>query len=284
MLKKIENKWLSIEVNSMGAELYSLKAKETAFEYLWQGDESIWEERSPILFPIIGRLRNDAYKVKGIEYTLEKHGFAKKSPFELRQITEKSLSYRLKKSLETRAQYPYDYDLDMVFILRERTLSVMHRIINKGRDKMYFQIGGHPGFNCQIGDYLEFEKNETIDTQRLDKEALIMDQKFPLLKNEKRITITNHLFDHDALILTDFKSKKIHLKSRNDQKIVTVSFGEIPFLGLWAKPGAPYVCIEPWYGVDDDYNEVDDFSKKRGVVELDGLQKFEFTYEIEIHL
>ena len=152
-------------------------------------------------------------------------------------------------------------------------------VINKTDGEMYFSVGAHPGFNCKVGDVIEFEQPETLATERIDKENLIIDEKFPLIENSREIVITKEIFEPDALILSDIKSKKLRIKGENE---IEFTFGDCPFLGIWAKPGAPYVCIEPWYGVNDGRDVKDDISKKRGIQRLDKGEIFEFAWVAEV--
>ena len=152
-------------------------------------------------------------------------------------------------------------------------------VINKTKGEMYFSVGAHPGFNCNVGDVIEFEQTETLATERIDKENLIIPEKFPFMENEKSFVITKEIFEPDALILSDIKSEKLRIKGENE---IEFTFGKCPFLGIWAKPGAPYVCIEPWYGVNDGRDVKSDISEKRGIERLGEGETFEFSWTAEI--
>ncbi len=283
MVHYIENESLKIGVRERGAELCSLYSKETGVEYLWQGDASVWSGQSPILFPIVGRLKDDKYVVDGCEYTLEKHGFARKSDWSFAGNDGNALHFVLSDTDDTKKKYPYCFELDVSFSLSNKTLAVSHDVLNNGDETMYFSIGAHPGFNCKMGDVLEFECDETVNTEKIDLDtALLLPQKFPLLENEREIVITKDIFAEDALILSGLKSNCVMLKSPKHNRRVTVTFGGAPYLGLWAKPGAPYVCIEPWFGVNDSAEKVDDFSQKYQIVSLKPGDKFNFTWTATI--
>lgn len=282
MMHYIENKFLKIAVKEKGAELSSFYSKEADFEYLWQGDEKFWLGQSPILFPIIGRLIDDKYTLFGKEYNLEKHGFARKTLWEFLGKGENYLKFRLSSNAETLEKYPFEFDLVVTFSINGKTLSVSHDVYNKGDKTMYFSLGAHPAFNCEMGDVLEFEKEENITKEKIDLEkALLMPEKFPMLQNEKEIVITEDIFNEDALILSGFQSDYITLKSDNHKRTVKVTFGGAPYLGIWAKPGAPYVCIEPWYGVNDTF-EKKDFNNKYQIRSLEKGGKFNFTWTAEV--
>lgn len=279
MIGFLSNEKLSIGVKFAGAELTSVKSKESGYEFLWQGNPDIWYGQSPILFPIVGRLADDKYILNGKEYTMPKHGFARKSEFTLISKTDDSITFRLSDNEETRECYPYQFDLDVTFKVFENTLEVIHKVVNKSEDVMYFSLGAHPGFNCEIGDTLTFPENETLSTQKINAESLRIPETYPVLDNSKEIVITKDIFNEDALILSGYKSKKITLNNKATGKSVEFTFGDAPYLGIWAKPAAPYVCIEPWYGVNDSTTKYGDFSNKEGINALKAGEVFECSWK-----
>ncbi len=281
MIYSIENKDFSLAVKEMGAELNSFKSKKTGFEFIWGGNTDIWYGQSPILFPIIGRLLDDKYRLNGEEYTMPKHGILRKKPFKLIDKTENSLKFIQTDDEESLVAYPYHFDLIVEFKITEKGLSVTHTVINKNDCTMYYSFGAHPAFNCEIGDYLEFSENENLLTERIDHESILMEEKFPVDLDGKKLIITENLFDDDALILSNYNSKAISLKSNNHNRVVKFNF-DSPLLGIWAKPGAPYVCIEPWWGVNDNYDKKDDLSQKRGIMALEPHEEKSFNWNIEI--
>lgn len=276
----IENEFLRVGVKEHGAELTSVVSKKTGFEYIWQGDESVWYGQSPILFPIVGRLIEDKYSLNGTEYTMPKHGFARKSDFSLLSKDSDSMTFILSESAATKAIYPYDFDLIVSFTLEENVLRVSHDVVNKNEDVMYFSLGAHPGFNCKIGDILRFEKKETLRTEKIDLvHSLRLPETIPVLNDETDIIITKDIFNEDALILNGFISDKITLCSNEHDRTVDFDLGKAPYLGIWAKPGAPYVCIEPWCGVNDSTEKVADFSEKCGIQKVEADDVFNFTWQ-----
>ena len=279
MFYKIENEFLTCEINDMGAELHSLKSKENGKEYIWYGLTEIWYGQSPILFPVIGQLNSDRYFLDGKEYSMPKHGLARKLPFKVAECGGAKAVFTLESNEETLKKYPFDFELTAEFKLEGKALKNTLSVINKSDRTMYFSIGAHPGFNCKVGDTIEFEKEETICTERIDKTNLLDGIRYPFLNNEKSFTITKEIFEPDALILSGLKSKKLRLKGDNE---VEFTFGDAPVLGIWAKPGAPYVCIEPWHGINDSHEVVDDISKKRQIRSLEAGQRFDFPWKAEI--
>ncbi len=282
MITKIENNSFSAEIKHDGAELHSLIKKDTGKEYIWYGKEEIWYGQSPILFPFIGRLLDDKYRYDGKEYSMQKHGFARKRPFTLVEKAENEAIFFQTYDEDTLAMYPFKFELYIKFTLEDDRLKVTHTVKNIDDKKMYFSLGAHPGFNIEIGDKLVFDENETLVTERIDKDSIVAVFDEPLLDNAKEIEITNEIFVEDALILNGFNSKGLTLKKKNGEDILHFDMGDAPFLGVWAKPGAPYVCIEPWWGVNDSYEKKSDVSEKRGIQSLEAGNVFEYAWKAEI--
>ena len=279
MFYKIENEFFTCEIDDMGAQLHSLKSKENGTEYIWQGNPDIWYGQAPVLFPIIGQLINDKYFYNGVEYTMPKHGLARKLLFSVKECEGAKAVFSLESDDNTLKAYPFDFEYLVTFELKGKALVNTMTVVNKTDGEMYFSVGAHPAFNCKVGDIIEFEQAETLATERIDKENLIIPEKFPFIENSKEFEITKEIFEPDALILSDIKSEKLTIKGENT---VEFTFGKCPFLGIWAKPGAPYVCIEPWYGVNDGREVKADISEKRGIQRLDKGETFEFSWTAEI--
>ena len=281
MIFKAENDNFTLAVKEMGAELNSLKSKKSGFEFIWDGNEEYWYGQSPILFPIIGRLLDDKYRLNGTEYTMPKHGIVRKKPFTLIESTTDSLTFVQTDDEESIAMYPYKFELKVKFTLTETGLVVDHTVINKSDETMYYSFGAHPAFNCEIGDYLEFNKDTMLTTERIDHDSILIEEKFPVAMDGNKVVITKDIFVDDALILSNYSSDVVTLKSNNHGREVKFNF-KSPLLGIWAKPGAPYVCIEPWWGVNDNYDKKDDLSQKRGIMEIEAGKSETFSWSIEI--
>ena len=279
MIFSIENEFLSVKIKKYGAELNSVKSKETGIEYLWQGNPDIWYGQSPVLFPIVGTLLDNKYRVDGREYELFRHGCARKRDFEVKETGEGFITLTQSFNDDSLKAYPYRYVLDITFRLDGKKLTVTHTVRNADDKKIYFSIGAHPGFNCSIGDVLEFDQEETdVVNEMIDEDSILFDEKFPSPIDGRIFTITEHIFDKDAHVLSNLKSKKSTLKSKSRPQEVEFTFGDAPYLGLWAKPGAPYVCIEPWYGINDSREKKADFSQKRAIESIDTGEVFEFSW------
>lgn len=278
----LSNKSVSISVKKYGAELSSFKSLDTSIEYLWQGNPDVWYGQSPILFPIVGTLLNDKCKINGKEYEMFRHGIARKRDFELKEQTENSLTLTQSWNDESLERYPFKYVFDIEFKLDGKKLTVTHTVKNADDKTMYFSIGAHPGFNCKIGDRLSFAEPETLVCEKIDSESILDGKFYPTLKNETDIVITKDIFDGDALILSGMKSDTLYLKSDFRPQMIKFNFGKAPVLGIWAKPGAEYVCIEPWYGINDSREVVADFSQKRLIQKLEPGEEFVFPWSAEI--
>lgn len=281
MIYYVENEKFVLGVKEMGAELTSFKSKKTGVEYIWDGNVDVWYGQSPILFPIIGRLLDDKYRYNGTEYTMAKHGIVRKKVFKLVEKTCDSLIFSQTSDEESLTMYPFDFDLRVEFKITENGLSVTHTVINTDNKVMYYSFGAHPAFNCDIGDYLEFAENEELLTERIDHDSILIEEKFPVSLDGKKLIITKELFNDDALILSDYKSESVTLKSDLHNRTVKFNF-DSPLLGIWAKPGASYVCIEPWWGVNDNYDKKDDISEKRAIMKLVSGESKSFNWNIEI--
>ncbi len=281
MFYKIENDLYTAEINEMGAELHSFKSKADGTEYVWYGKTEIWYGQAPVLFPVVGQVKNDTFTYKGKAYTMPKHGLARKLPFTVKEQQADKIVFSLKSDENTLAKYPFEFELLVSYALEGNKLVAGHTVINLTDGEMYFSLGAHPGFNCEVGDTIEFEQAETVATERIDHENLIIDNTWPLLNNEKAFTVTKEIFEPDALILHGLKSKKLTLKSKNLGRALEFTFGDAPFLGIWAKPGAPYVCLEPWYGVNDSHADYGEISNKRAIQRLEKGENFYYQWTAE---
>ena len=289
-IHRLENEFLSIGVKSIGAELCSIKNILTGTEYIWQGDPSFWASHAPNLFPIIGALKNDTYSFEGVSFNMPKHGFFRNNEAViLKKNSNNELTFSLKFSEDTLKSYPFKFDLEISFLLNGKSLEVKHEIFNLDTKEIYFSIGGHPAFNTPLfpGEtyedyYLEFDQKMELTTAVLSNDGLISNISETVLKDENKIHLRKDLFDNDALIFQDIPSKKVILNSKHSGRILTVDYPDFENLGIWAKPNAPYVCIEPWLGIADTEDTDQNFKTKKGINKLMPTQSFCATYTIEI--
>jgi galactose mutarotase-like enzyme len=264
----------------MGAELSGFFDKKEQYEYLWQGCEKIWSGQSPLLFPIVGKLKGDCYELAGKKYTLEKHGFARKSDFVLESHSDSEMTFLLKESEATLEKYPYAFELRVCYRMLENGFVMEHRVKNTNAEDMYFSIGAHPGFQIELGDRVVLDDEETASAYQLDENYLRAKQMLPVFDNTRELIVEASTFEKDALIFDGLKSGGATLIRANG-KNVHVDFGGATCLGIWAKPAAPYVCIEPWFGVNDSFEKKDDISKKDAINKLPSEEIFTFVWTAE---
>jgi len=286
----IKNKFLQVSVEEVGAELCSIKSRKSDKEYVWQANPDVWNSHAPNLFPVIGCLKEDGFLYKGQEYKCPKHGFVRNNKnVALVEKTENSLTFRLMFSKQSLEIYPFKFEFNIKYILKGNKVVVEHTIVNHGNEPMLFSLGGHPGFNCPMNNdenyndyYLEFEEHETAQTWRVQKDGLIGNETVPVFNEPKIINLHSHLFDDDALIFKNLNSKKVSLKSRKSKQVLSMNFKDFSYLGIWAKPNAEYVCIEPWIGIADSFDTDRNFETKEGLISIQAKENFLANYFIEI--
>ncbi|MCP4603521.1 MAG: aldose 1-epimerase family protein [Proteobacteria bacterium] len=279
---------MTIEIAKLGAELKSIVDNKTGIEYLWQADPTYWGRSAPILFPIVGRLKDDKYVVNDTTYRLPQHGFARDSMFNIVENRNDLTLFELRANLETKKTYPFDFSLKVDYRLEENRIETTYTVVNNGNGLMYFSIGSHPAFNIPFGDgtytdyFIEFEKNEPLRRCGL-QDGLQSAEPQRVLAQNKTIPLTDKLFDRGALVFKGLQSKNISLKNKLDAREIIVSAPGTPFLGIWSKPDcAPFICIEPWFGIADSVNSDHDLSKKEGILSLPPDQAFKTTYSITV--
>lgn len=283
----LSNARLSARVVTMGAELKSLKEHATGIEYIWQSDPAWWAGAAPILFPIIGGLRNNKYTYQGKSYSMPQHGLVRKKEWSLVSSSATSATFQTESDDETMKMYPFKYTLKAHYTLEENKLSIRYEVVNKNNETMYFSIGSHPAFNVPFaGGHLEnyyyhFSESETIE-RNFFSGGLHLNKTAPVFDNSRQIFLTNNLFDAAAIIFKKPNSKCVSLKnSRNSKEIRVITEG-MPYLGLWGAKGGHFACIEPWYGIPDNENADGDLTKKEGIMTIAANGSYNNTYWIEI--
>jgi len=286
----LQNAELRISVNRLGAELAGI-TDANGTEYLWQADPLIWNGRSPVLFPIVGKLAGDSYSHDGRKYSLPQHGFARRKPFRLTGQRDGCLSYALSSDESTRQAYPFDFSLALSYTLAGNSIRAAYRVTNLDARPMPFSLGAHPGFSCSrhAGDaledyYLEFEHNETADTCLVRNGLIAVNETRRILADEKILPLTKTLFDDNALVFMNLASSAVSLRSHRHPNIVKVDFPGFPCLGIWSKPAAPFVCIEPWFGHADPTgrNPGSPLETKPGILILQPNLSFECEWRASI--
>lgn len=285
----IENEFLKVTIRPQGAEMTSIYNKQTQTEHLWQADPAIWPWHAPNLFPIVGGLVNNELQVKGNTYHMNRHGFTRESVFSLIDSSETHAKFSLPFSESTLAVYPYKFEFQVLYDLTDYNLRVTYKVINQDEQTVYFSVGAHPAFqvpfftNENYEDYyLEFETSEPLLTHLLSDGLLSGQTEFVPI-NGRKLWLTKTLFDRDALIFKDITSKNITIRSKNHQQSLSVSFQDFKDLGIWAKPGAPFVCIEPWLGHSDFAGKTTEFKDKEGIKQVKHSHVFEAGFVISLN-
>lgn len=279
----IMNDRFTAEIETTGAELRRLYDARTQDEVLWSGDPAIWSGVAPVLFPVIGRLRGGVYRYQGREYQMPKHGFARACEFVVARQEADALTLELSDSPQTREVYPFAFRLRLTFTLSATGLCVGYEVLNTGAQTLWFSLGSHPGIRLpqEGGPYrLVFDRPQTLEVFQLN-DGLLQTEGRPYLANETTIELTPSLFANDALIFKNVTAQSVTVADFAQRRRIRVTTGGAPDLGIWAKEGAAYVCIEPWYGYDDPADADGDLTHKPGIRNLPSGDAFTTAYTIE---
>ncbi|EAC7842761.1 aldose 1-epimerase family protein [Listeria monocytogenes] len=287
---KLENEVLLVEMKTAGAELTRIFHKDTGLEYLWNADSKFWGRHSPVLFPTVGRLVDDTYLVDGKQYHLGQHGFARDRAFQVIEQTENSVRFELDADEDSLAIYPYKFKLSIIYTIEKNTVAVSYEVENTDNKRIYFSIGAHPAFHLPLTDgttfedyYLDFGTEENLETLCLEGPYRSGEIKKIVDEPARYLPLSYDLFKNDALIFEALKQKEMTIKSDKTPHFVKVSFPEFPFVGVWtAKPGTPFLCIEPWYGIADGAGESVELRDKAGIEHLEPEAVFASEYEITV--
>lgn len=287
----LENEWIKLETESAGAELKSLVRKSDKREYMWHGDKQFWGRTSPILFPVVGGLKNKKYRWNGKEYEMGQHGFARDMEFAVKENTKDSIWFALKANEETKKCYPFDFSLELGYQLEKQTVRVLWKVTNEGTGEMPFSIGGHPAFMCPILEntkqtdyYLKFDTDEVLQCDVIE-DGLIGNTLKEYKLEDGYLKITSDLFDMDALVPEHNQAQEVSLCLPDKKPYVTVRF-DAPLFGVWspAKKEAPFICIEPWYGRADRADFDKELQEREWGNTVEEKESFEAFYEIEIQV
>ena len=280
--------------SKFGGELISFKLN--GIERLHQGKDCVdengkvyWKRHSPVLFPIVGKLKKNQTIINGKTYEIMQHGFARDMEFEPITKLDNFHSYMLKSNKATLARYPFEFELYTTYRLDENKLTTIYKVINVGNSNMPFGIGGHPAFKIDVEElnngnyYLEFEEpEEKIHFLYLVDGLIGTEYAKNVMKDKKCIYLNKDSFNNDALIMKGITSKKISLKHRgNDKTLLTMDFTGFPYLAIWSKPNAPFLCIEPWKNTADTVKTSGIFAEKTDIITLKPKESFECKYTVE---
>lgn len=271
---------MNIKISSKpeGAELTSIEYEEK--ERLHDG-KNVWKRHSPILFPIVGKLIENKTKIKNNDYEMSQHGFARDMTFETIEYTENVQSYLLKSNEETKKKYPYDFLLAVTYYAEDNKVTTEYHVINMGEEVMPFGIGGHPAYKLDYTKcYIEFEKDESEVTRYQLEDGLIASKQKEELG--KSLYLEENSFDNDAIIWEGLESSKVWIKEKETNKtILEFEFEGFPYLAVWSKREAPFLCIEPWYSVADYKEGNGVFKEKEGTILLNPNEEFMCSYTVK---
>lgn len=290
MLYTIQNDYLSVSISDQGAELQSIRSADGT-EYLWQGDPTYWTDRSPVLFPYIGRMINKQYSYGGKVYNMDIHGFASTSVFTVQDQSQTAITFTLVSNEETMQQYPWTHRFNITYRLQENQLETTFVVENLDSTSMLFGVGGHPGFRVPLEKGLRFEdyrlrfaENCLPEQILFSSDCFVLPQTKPFpLVDGKYIPLTQDMFDSDAIVLTKLP-RCIVLESERSERSVTVSFPDMAYVGLWHMPhtDAPYICIEPWSSLPSAKKEKTVWEDQTDLITLESGKTYTNTWTIRV--
>lgn len=288
----LKNDYLEVTLANKGAEIIKIVGQEDQINYMWRRDPSQWASSAPILFPIVGALQNGECRIDGKTYKMNQHGFSRHSEYVANQLNDSEVVFTLESNEEILKQYPYLFKLEVTYRLEKNILVCDLKVTNVDKQDIYFQIGGHPAFACPFIEgessndyYLEFSDFETIGRKIINLENKgITHEKAPLFDHERRVFVRQELFSNDTIILENFKSNQVALKSLNHQKSIVVHMKKFTHLGIWAaKHVGGLMAIEPWFGHSDYEDFNGEFKEKEGIITLKANESFNAAFKIEIN-
>jgi len=278
---------LTAQINPLGAELSTLRDP-SGHELLWDGNPAIWSGRAPLLFPIVGSLAEGVYRVAGKTYALPRHGFARRKPFEVLSTSPDEVLMRLKADDQTLALYPFCFQLQVRFEIAGSTLRVTTLVRNDGDAPMPASFGYHPAFRWPLPfgaarelHAVDFDLEEPAPMRRLNAAGLVTPVRYPTPIHARRLLLDDELFRDDVVILDALRSHRVSYGADTGSRLA-LQFPDTPYLGLWSKPGAPFICIEPWHGIADPMGFAGDFTEKPGVFIVPACAQREFRMEVTL--
>lgn len=288
-MPELKNDKLQVVVAEKGAELQSIVRTDLGQEYLWHAGPE-WAKKSPVLFPIVGTLKNNSYTYKGKSYTLGRHGFARDKVFALTAQTDHQLTFTLKDTEDTHKVYPFHFTFQVVYTLLDTTLKVTYIVENTGKNTMYFSVGAHPAFKVPLTEgtgyedyYLSFNQEENDGVWPLSEDGLIEVTPEPFLVKTHKLPLKHSLFYKDALVFKTLASNIIELKSDKSPRGLKLQYDGFPYMGIWAAKDADFVCIEPWNGIADSVNASGELTGKEGIHILDAGKHFERSWTVTLY-
>lgn len=278
---------LTAEVSALGAELQSLR-DEAGRDLLWNGDPAWWSGRAPVLFPIVGQVKDDTIRVDGRDYALPKHGFARRRTWAIVERTDAAVTFRLEDDAETRAAYPFAFRLDLRFAIEGAALAMVATLSNIGTGDLPASFGFHPALlwplpwgGEQDRHVITFPAPEPAPIRRIDAAGLMRAEPEPTPVHGDTLTLNPTLFEDDAIIFDRLASRSLTYGPQGGRHL-DIAFPDMPELGVWQKPGAPYICIEPWAGHADPAGYDGELRDKPGILRIPAGSSHHFTMRIAV--
>jgi galactose mutarotase-like enzyme len=285
----LENDFLNVNINRLGAELCGLYDKRDYVEHMWNASPEFWPRHAPILFPTVGESKNGKISVNGHEFPMGRHGFARMQEFEVLEQSSNKVLLELKSNASTLENYPFEFVFRVGYELHGPTLIQSFEVINSDQVDIGFQLGGHPAFAVPFRNgenydeyQIRFDKPQTLERHLLTDKGTYSGETRKFIENEDVFGLHYELFREDALVFKNIPSKQVWIQHKNGGKRLQVDYEGFPHLGIWSIPGANYVCIEPWIGCADSVNQPEDFFSKDSIVILSPEQSFKASFTISL--
>jgi galactose mutarotase-like enzyme len=285
----LENDYLKVNINPIGAELCGLLDKRDGVEHMWSADPKFWPRRAPILFPCVGESREGKINARGVDYPMGRHGFVRHEEFAIVEESAQAVVLELRNNQTTQQSYPFEFILRTKYKLDDTKLVQSFEVINTGDIELGFQLGGHPAFTVPFNEgekYSEYEivfdSPQTLNRHLLTEDGLYSGDTRMFLENESSFGLFYDLFEEDALVFKNIPCKRVWIQHKNVGKRLQVDYQGFAHLGIWSIPGANYVCIEPWIGCADFSHQPKDFFQKDSIVKLQPKEAFEVAFSISL--
>ncbi|WP_428663987.1 aldose 1-epimerase family protein [Runella sp.] len=283
----IQNEYIKAVINPKGAELVSLILLGPELEFMWEGNPEFWSKHSPVLFPIVGGLKDNTYYCNDKAYQLSRHGFAREKTFAIEAQESGSVTFLLTHDESTLAVYPFEFAFRIRYTLQDNQLHVSYLVNNPSNAPLWFSVGGHPAFKVplvegtQYEDYLlSFNKQEDWARWPLTPEGLVETKPVLIAEQTTDIALSKELFHEDALVFKNYRSDSVVLHTPKSPHSLRFDFSGFPYLGVWAAKNADFVCIEPWCGIADSVDHNQDITQKEGIIQLAEKGSFERTWKV----
>jgi len=282
----IESEYIRASFVSKGAELQRITGVDSGTEYLWSGDANYWPKFSPILFPIVGALKENCYQFEGENYSLPRHGFARDMEFKVEKISELEILFTLTQCEKTLKIYPFEFELRLRYQILGASLHCTYEVINPSKKELLFSIGGHPAFAVPLANqgsytdyFLQFNADDELTYYHIE-ENLVSNKTSVLKLEENKLFLKHNLFYDDALVIKNLKSTCISLRSTKNDNGIHFKFEDFPYFGIWAAKDADFVCLEPWCGLADTKNHNQQLKDKEGIITLSPYREWQRSWQV----